>query len=200
MNNFFKKISAFALVSFLVFSCSQKKENIPENLEKEIIVTGKQASKELTQTLKTHLIQALQENELIDAFEFCAVQAIPLTEEVNERLPENVSVKRISFRFRNPANAPDDFDRQALEFFRQAKADSGKLPPFFVQKIGEKKYRYYQPLQIGKPCLKCHGARESIDPDVLASLQENYPDDRALGYKEGDFRGAVRVEIVIEEN
>jgi hypothetical protein len=46
-------------------------------------------------------------------------------------------------------------------------------------------------IPTGKVCLKCHG--EKIDPDVEASLKQNYPRDKARGFKEGDIRGAFTI-------
>jgi hypothetical protein len=40
-------------------------------------------------------------------------------------------------------------------------------------------------------CLKCHGSE--IDPKIVAKLDELYPEDKAVGYKQGDIRGAFYV-------
>lgn len=40
-------------------------------------------------------------------------------------------------------------------------------------------------------CLQCHGT--AINPEVSAKLNELYPHDKAVGYREGDIRGAFLV-------
>ena len=44
-------------------------------------------------------------------------------------------------------------------------------------------------------CLLCHGTQDAISPEVKLKLKELYPKDRAVGYKEGDFRGLIRVKF-----
>jgi hypothetical protein len=40
-------------------------------------------------------------------------------------------------------------------------------------------------------CLRCHGP--AVAPEVLAAVRRLYPDDEAVGFGEGDIRGAVSV-------
>jgi hypothetical protein len=35
----------------------------------------------------------------------------------------------------------------------------------------------------------CHGPVDAIDEEILAAVAENYPDDQAVGFVEGDLRG-----------
>ena len=72
------------------------------------------------------------------------------------------------------------------------------MPPYYVQKFknqGQPVYRYYKPLKVAQVCLNCHGDAKTISPAVQKKLQALYPEDRATGYKEGDFRGVIRIEI-----
>ena len=54
--------------------------------------------------------------------------------------------------------------------------------------------RYMRPISIGSVCLNCHGARETLAPEVRAILDTKYPQDRAFDYAIGDLRGAVSVQ------
>ena len=63
---------------------------------------------------------------------------------------------------------------------------------------GARNLRYLRPIVVKAPCLKCHGPSESIDPEVRAILEESYPEDLAVGYAEGDFRGAVSVVVNLD--
>jgi hypothetical protein len=43
-------------------------------------------------------------------------------------------------------------------------------------------------------CLACHGdPQKDIQPAVLQTISKLYPDDKAIGYKEGDLRGAWHI-------
>ena len=190
-----RRVIFLLMIGMLLFACKRANNEIPAKMKEKIASIGASASQDLLKTLKSHLMEAMQQEELVDAFEFCAVQAIPLTEEVNDRLPQTVEVKRVSLKFRNPANKPDPMDEEALKSLANSLAQTDSLPKFLIMRERDHIYRYYKPLQIAKPCLKCHGARETIDEQVLNSLRENYPEDNALNYKLGDLRGAVRVRI-----
>jgi len=66
--------------------------------------------------------------------------------------------------------------------------------------VGDKLvYRYYFPLKVLKLCLTCHGTPgKDIKPEVYEAIKRKYPEDKAIGYREGDFRGVVRVEIPVD--
>ena len=46
---------------------------------------------------------------------------------------------------------------------------------------------------ISNTCLACHG--ETVSGEVLEEIRAIYPDDEATGFREGEFRGVVWVEI-----
>lgn len=180
----------------LTQACRSSGDTIPPEIELEVARAGEAAAVELTTQLKAHLQEALAQGDLTAAFEACAVLAQPLTAEVQEKFPQGVSVKRASSRFRNPANAPDEWEARALAFFETQLAESGELPEHFCQHDRERgEYRYNRPLIVQNLCLQCHGSPDRMDPSVVSSLLENYPEDRAVGYAEGDFRGIIRVSI-----
>jgi hypothetical protein len=59
----------------------------------------------------------------------------------------------------------------------------------------ELRARLMQEMGAGGPCLACHGDPAAMKPEVAAMLRELFPEDRAVGYKDGDFRGAVSVSV-----
>jgi len=100
------------------------------------------------------------------------------------------SSTRATFRvtsddYRNPINAPDEFEKRAL---RTLKEESGQG---FVENIGNGKYFYAQPIYVKKSCLRCHGDPKDAPRDVI----EKYGDKRAFGYKVGDVRGIISVAL-----
>lgn len=147
----------------------------------------------LMATLSGRLQEAIQERGTAGALEFCNVQALPLTEEVAEE--RGMEVVRTSLRLRNPANAADAVDAEALAWFQERVAAGESPPAVHVRRVGDEGYRYYQPLVTAGACLQCHGPRESLAPDVQRALDERYPEDEAVGYAEGDWRGLLRVSV-----
>mgnify|MGYP005839243639 FL=1 len=73
----------------------------------------------------------------------------------------------------NPANAPDDFERQALLFFEEKGGDEMVK---ILQQDGHQVLRYISPLHVEESCLECHAKQ---------------------GYKVGDIRGALSTTISV---
>ena len=189
-------LSLLGLFLIGVWGCVQKDRDLSPEMELSVVEIGSASASALLKQLKSHLLEALEGDDLVAALEFCSLEAMSLTEEVEKDLPAGVKIKRTSLKFRNHENAPDSIDHDVLDIFTQALVESGELPGHIVQYVeSDKEYRYYQPLLVGKLCLNCHGHQDQMDWEILASLKDNYPQDLATGYQEGDFRGLVRVSI-----
>lgn len=171
---------------------SEDDEVSPE-IEAAVFELGSSVSQALMGTLVTQLTGAMQEGGAAYAVDFCSTSALQLTAGVAQE--QGLDVKRTSMKYRNPANAPDEDETEALRHFESAVADSGELPDSWVQKASREEYRFYRPLVVAPPCLGCHGSAGEIDPAVQAILDERYPDDLATGYSVGDFRGVIRVSV-----
>ena len=182
----------FLTVCVATCSAASEEEVSPE-VEAAMFQMGNSASQALMGALATQLTGAMQEGGPVNAVDFCSTSAIDLTAEVTHE--RGLDMKRTSMRYRNPANAPDEDETEALRYYESALADSGELPDPWIQKAGRDEYRYYRPLTVAPGCLQCHGTAEEIDPGVQAILDERYPDDLATDYAVGDFRGVVRVSI-----
>ncbi|WP_457599016.1 Tll0287-like domain-containing protein [Hydrogenimonas sp.] len=160
---------------------------------KEVVKTGKEASKLLLKTLGGNMKKHMKAGGPAEALEFCSANAAALTADVDAKLGKGVAIKRITLKPRNPANEAQGSERAILEALQTLKANGVQLPRHLVQKTPEG-YRYYKPLLISKPvCLKCHG--EKIAPGFKKKILSIYPDDNATGYRMGDLRGAIVVDI-----
>jgi hypothetical protein len=149
----------------------------------------------LQRTLGRELLSAIRDGGPAQALEACGRVALNLTREVGR----GHDLKRTSLRYRNSANAPDGLEREALELFA-AKA-RGDHPPWYAEKFRREDrvfYRYYQPLYATGLCLTCHGPASDLPAAVRDILNGRYPEDRATGFGDGDFRGLIRVEISAE--
>lgn len=89
-----------------------------------------------------------------------------------------------SKNYRNPRNKPDSFELYAIN-------ELEKKQNSFVERIEGKKYRYSVPLVVTEACLKCHGSPEKAPKEVI----EKYGPDRGFGYKVGDVRGILTVNL-----
>lgn len=166
---------------------------VSESERAAVTSVGQEASGILMKSLKAALTTAMRDGGPAHAVGFCNEQALVLTGEVQQKLG-GLAIKRTSHRFRNPANAPDGRESQVLDLFERAAPSERPEPVVEKFRRGDQLvYRYYEPVYSGALCLTCHG--ENIPGEVQTILNERYPGDRATGYKDGDFRGVIRVEI-----
>jgi len=199
-----KSIFISALIGAVILSgCKTKEESVKLNPvdEKKVVEIGEETSKKLLKTLKGELVKALKDSPQ-KAISVCSQKAIPLTKKVEEEVNHGIKIKRTSFKYRNPANAPDSYEKEALRYFEESLKENGKLPKYYIQKVkegdGKIYYRYYKPLKVAPVCLTCHGEKKYIDETVYQKIKTIYPNDKATGYKVGDFRGVIRVSIPLE--
>jgi len=103
----------------------------------------------------------------------------------------------VSLRYRNPVNAPDAWEREALESFDRLPVEARPAAEHWavVTEGGRETLRYLKPVVAGPMCLTCHGDKAKVPPAVLAKIASAYPDDRATGFSAGDVRGAVSVRV-----
>ena len=53
---------------------------------------------------------------------------------------------------------------------------------------------FFKPILLQAMCLNCHGSPgQDIQSPTLARIQQLYPDDRAVNFKEGDLRGVWHI-------
>ncbi|MFQ5583815.1 MAG: DUF3365 domain-containing protein, partial [Calditrichia bacterium] len=199
-----KKFIIFSLLLMLMVTlsnCAKKDIEVTQPTAEEaekIQAIGDSLSMKLLSSLKKELTTAISEKGLVEAIRFCNLQALPVTAEIAKTYGKQVDIKRTSLKYRNPKNAPDRVETLALQYLEKLIKEGQALPPRYMQKVqeaGKTYYAYYKPLKVGGLCLACHGNRGQMDTQLRAALQELYPDDKAIGYKEGDFRGVVRVYI-----
>jgi hypothetical protein len=189
------------LISTVGFiGCAEKGDQsvAPPDEEKKIVQIGEEVSQKLLATLKGELVKAMKEKGPTEAVKVCSQKALVLTKQVEEEVDHGIKIKRTSFKFRNPANAPDEYEKQALRYFEETYKKKKELPKYYIQKVqedGKTYYRYYKPLVVAPVCLTCHGDEKSMNKSVLDEIKRIYPNDLARGYKVGDFRGVIRVSI-----
>ena len=188
------KKTLFGMMAFGAVLAANPYESTQEEIA-TVKSIGQKASTELLKALGGNLQAHLKAGGPMDAFKFCSDQAYPLTENVDNTMGTDVSVKRVSLQYRNPANAPQQDEKAILEALQTLKANGAVLPDELVETVGNGTYKYYKPLLINKEaCLKCHGDIGK-NPELAKAIKERYPDDLATGYKMNDLRGAIVVTV-----
>lgn len=185
-------LTIIALSATLLTAATPTKED--KQLQ-ETIKIGKYSSQMLMKTLGTNMKKHMKKGGVMDALNFCSSEAFNLTEGVNKKIPKGVRIKRISAKYRNPVNAPQDEEMAILESFESLNKANAVLPEYIVQKVDAKTDKYYQALMIdNKVCLACHGdIAKNID--LRREVASVYPLDKAVGYEMGDLRGAIVVTV-----
>lgn len=97
-------------------------------------------------------------------------------------------VGRTALKVRNPANAPDAWEREVLEDFARRAQAGEPLAGMQRAEVVDGEVRVMKPIATGAPCLACHGTQ--VELQLARLIRERYPDDQATGFREGELRGA----------
>lgn len=150
--------------------------------------------------LKSVLMKNLSEGGPLQAITVCSDTAQELTNIIGKK--NNVDLKRVTFKPRNPIDTTDAFETKVLSRWHELMSEGNfdkETEYFEIVEIEDKPYaRYMKPIFIQGPCLTCHGGENMISSEVKNLLKEKYPDDKATGYKPGDLRGAISILQFIE--
>ncbi len=162
----------------------------------EALERARRLARKLSVELKAELVRALDERGPAGAIEVCSKRAPEIARAASV---EGASVRRVSMKTRNPADRPDPWEHDVLERLIELVAIDRQAVPdelaVVTEEQGRRELRYVKPIFVVKPCLACHGEESAIDPEVRATLARLYPADQAVGYAEGDLRGAVSVRV-----
>lgn len=172
----------------LLFTAQSQQEKINKEEFREI-------SKSFMGNLKSVLMKNLKEGGPTQAITVCSDTAQALTKQIGEQ--NNVELKRVTFKARNPLDKPDQFEEKVLTQFHELhkKGELQETEDYLeiVEMNGSQSARYMKPIFVGGPCLACHGDETIISDEVQKLLKEKYPNDKATGYKPGDLRGAISI-------
>ena len=151
---------------------------------------AKAAIKELASSLQAELKGAMQGGGSVAAIGVCNTRAMPLTAKAAAN--HGMALSRVSLKNRNPANMPNDWQTDVLEYFEQQKSAGKDVKTLTWSEtvstgVG-REFRFMKAIPTGEVCLRCHGAK--LAPEVNAILSQLYPEDRATGFNQGDIRGA----------
>lgn len=165
----------------------------------DAVQIAKESMQKLGPALQSELRQKMQKDPTgLKAIEYCADQAQIITDEVNEKLPQNVTIKRTALKYRNEANEPTIRDIEVMRNMKRAIEEWNYDADEMIEVVedGDKTY-VYKPLTVGNSCFRCHGDASEMDSDLADAIAQRFPYDRAINFAKGDFRGTI---VTIIEN
>jgi hypothetical protein len=151
--------------------------------ESPLLLKSRELTAKYATLLQAQLQDAMATGGPVAAIAVCKDEAPRIASELSRS--SGARVGRTTLKFRNPGNAPDDWQRDVLTKF-----DSGATDEFFAETpSGET--RFMKAIPTGAVCLACHG--QTLAPEIQEALDTDYPHDRARGYELGQIRGAFSI-------
>jgi len=179
-------------VSIFLWFAHHQERLIREQLEKQAVILHKQIvlTRQWVSNKSPVLVREQEEERVQNAADSEEIVDTHGTKYV--KIPPSVLTKQLSelasrdglYSFRianstqlNPENAPDDFEAEALEQFR----DGRTKELFRTEKVrGQTVLRYAAPLYVNESCQKCHAQQGYSSGDVGGCLSVFIPMDKAI--------------------
>lgn len=188
-----KMLVVSILLAFVAISgCNNSPELDP--VQREIYMkAGGDITAEAGHVLVSNLKQQMSSAGIEEAIAFCNLNALALTDSIGQI--HGKKVKRTALKLRNPANKPDVREKMVLKMMAEAHGRNETIGPVLDLHDNGAIY-YYQPIMLQPMCLTCHGTPgKEIDESTFNAIKGKYPKDKAMGFKEGEFRGMWSVEL-----
>jgi hypothetical protein len=172
--------------------CGQTQEATESALERSRAMVA-----HLMTTVRDVMMKHLAAGGPLQAISACADTAQVLTAKISAE--HDASIRRVSEKWRNPKDMPDQYEANVLAVFAAGLAAGAEPESIehieFIPSGSGTLVRYMKPIIVQGMCLTCHGDTGSMKPEVSSLLKQKYPHDKATGYKVGDLRGAVSVTL-----
>ncbi|TGN20300.1 Tll0287-like domain-containing protein [Leptospira idonii] len=176
----------FLILSLVLFSLQCKGNISDSEKEKQAVSLIGEMQKELL----TNLTESIQTKGIEASITHCS----KISPELENKLSHSGwNIKRISQKNRNPHHFPDVRQLAVLKQWETV-LQEGKKPEVFISKEGSS-FLVMKPILLAPNCVVCHGNDTEIDSKVRSKILEIYPNDKAIGYKTGDLRGAFVAEF-----
>lgn len=162
-----------------------------------LLEKGKMYAQSTQKVLGKNLMLNIQKNGPLGAVAFCNEKAYPLTDSM--AIAHHAKIKRVSDKPRNQNNKADKKELEYIAFFKSKINNNESYEPILTNENGIT--NFYSPIVTNTMCLNCHGVPETnIDPKVTQLLNDKYPYDKAIGYKENEVRGIWSISFKDEQN
>lgn len=187
---------------FAIFSCATNDKTANGNLysddNEQLVKDSEELISEFMTMLKTDLKTSLKKHSAENAINACNQSAPFIAESIKEQYGWEIG--RTSLKLRNQSNRPDAWEARVLHNFEMRRAEGEAIQDLTYSDVitenGVKKFRYMKAIPTMTVCLNCHGI--NLTQAVKDRLNDAYPEDKAVGFKLGDIRGAFTVIQEIE--
>ncbi|MEW5838546.1 MAG: DUF3365 domain-containing protein [Pseudomonadota bacterium] len=164
--------------------------------EQAAVQKSQEAMKEFGMTLKGTLQAAMKAGGPMNAIPVCHTEAPKIAAQMRDKY--GVDIHRTSLKPR--ATPPSAWEMTVLEGFEKSKAAGKPVAELVWKEVvevdGKPTLRMMKAIGTEDVCLTCHGT--AINPEVQAKIQALYPNDKAVGFKAGDIRGAFSVSAALK--
>jgi hypothetical protein len=175
----------------------QTNVNKPAFDSKAYKMKGMIIAKNTFKVFKGKIQKTAQKDGMPAVVDFCHNNAIKLTDSIGKA--HNVLIKRTSHKLRNSQNKPDLDEEAVINEYLKNQKDGQPMEPV-VLKDSEGYVHFYAPIKIQGACLQCHGNPGSqIHDDIYQLIKQKYPNDQAVGFKEGDLRGIWDIKFLYKK-
>jgi len=145
--------------------------------------------------LKAELMSAMKSSGPRAAIAICNEKAPEIAAATSNDL--GLKIGRTSHKLRNKNNAPDEWEKAVLEKFLKLKDQGSDFAALEDHLIQGDMFRYMKAIPTKDICAICHG--QDISPSLYEQIIALYPDDQAIGFNDGDIRGAFSVSIPMHD-
>lgn len=178
-----KKLSV-VLVFMAMAACDN---SLTDKEKQEYANKGNEISQATFKALSEKLTEQMKLGGPAQAIPFCNVEAMPLTQQLSDQY--DVTIKRTSDKWRNPTNKPSEREQEIINNYHKLISEKQEITPIVEVDSNNKKH-YYAPIKLKANCLACHGkVDEFVSVKTDSIIKSLYPNDKAIGYNEGDLRG-----------
>jgi Protein of unknown function (DUF3365) len=183
--------ATLVLTASAVFSAAHELRAAPATDER--VNRATRAVNELKLSLRNELEQAMAAGGPDNAIGICRERTPALARDIGQK--HGVLVGRSSHKLRNSNNAPRPWVKAVLDEWLKVSATERKprVVPVSNDVVG-----YVEPIGTQGLCLTCHG--EQVAESIRVKLRASYPGDLAIGFKEGELRGALWAEARTKES
>ena len=171
---------------FLILFCS----TMAFSADDQFVTDAKALAGDLKQSLMKNLSEKISKDGVVEAVPFCHANVKVIAKGAAKERIKKYEFGRTSHKIRNVSNNPQPWAMTYLKEFEGKKKGEIKKD-HIIHKLDNGQRIYMEPLYVEAKCLMCHG--DNVAQNVSGKIKELYPEDKATGFKLGEFRGFIWV-------
>ena len=183
-------LTALAAILLVAPAAAEGPEALDARAKEAQAKEAKAVIKRLATGLQTELKAAKAERGPGGAVKVCQQLAPQIAAELKEET--GWEIRRTALKVRNPKNRPRPQELLVLQAYAARAARGEALAEMETAQVevreGERGVHFMKAIPVQEACLGCHGSE--LAPGVAEALRAAYPEDQAVGFAEGDLRGA----------